>query len=198
MKSFAIQILILINLVYLENCLPGQGICGDNNSRPLNSLDCINYSNSTNLCCFLNATNGLVLFSVCASISKDDPYSSIKVGNMEYSIDCTGAPSYENYFPFNKDYSPCGSNNPLKMSDCWKYNSQNSPCCLGSTDPNFNKSSYPQCYNYPNNKLFENKNFSEFSIYGRKLYFACDSFYLDKYNLFRFSNILVFFIILFN
>jgi hypothetical protein len=103
----------------------------------------------------------------------NDVFTIITVGNMDYSINCTGIEKFDYYFPFEKEYRACGVQSPYLVRDCWKYNDNNTPCCLASIEPTFNYSYNPLCYYYPKNSNMEIKNYTEINREGRKLYFSC-------------------------
>lgn len=181
--------LILFFLLFKES-YSLYGICGPNSLSPKNSSECVKYSNKTDFCCFLYAKNAIATFSSCISMTVDSYSSILRVGNMVYSIDCSAIENFYDYFPFEKDYTPCGIQNPVNPRDCSNYNIENNPCCLAATEPTFNYSLNPLCYYYPRNKLAETRNYSTQNSNGVKLYFSCNSLS------FRIVYFLIFLIIL--
>ena len=160
----------LLGLIFL-NEIYSQGFCGRTN--PQSAKDCIPYSNSTNLCCYLTSFNSPAEFSICINMKSSDVFSIINVGNMQYTVDCKGAPRYSELFPFEDEYKPCGVNNPSAPADCSKNKTDPSACCLASTTADFGEN--PLCYYYPRNYLKEVMNYTEVNKKGKSLYFACSS-----------------------
>jgi hypothetical protein len=163
----------IISLFY--NQIYSSGRCGKTN--PSSSADCVPYSNSTDLCCFVNSTNAPSAFSVCTTMKSSDVYSFITVGNMQYTVDCKGVPNYNELFPYDQDFSPCGINNPGEASDCNKYSIDSKACCITGTTQDF--SGNTNCYYYPRHISANPMNYTDSNRLGKTLYFWCDGCYLS-------------------
>jgi hypothetical protein len=178
MKNQYFSNLSWITNIIILNCvieiIHSQGNCGPaNNSMPGGPQDCVPYSNSTDFCCFLNATNSPALFTRCINMKNTDVYSILTVGSMRYDVDCHGIKDYEKYFPFEAEYSACGYSHPSVSADCWRFNTDSQPCCLASTEPTFNPENNPLCYFFPEDSDFSVKNYTKTNKQGVKLYFSC-------------------------
>jgi hypothetical protein len=172
-SSLKVPIYIFILNSVLE-MIYAQGNCGPANiSMPKGVQDCVPYSNSTDFCCFLNTTNSPALFTRCINMKNTDVYSILTIGSMRYDVDCHGIKDYDKFFPFESEYKACGYSHPSVSADCWKFNSNEAPCCLASTEPNFNPDYNPLCYFYPEDNDFSVKNFTKYNKQGVSLYFSC-------------------------
>jgi len=179
---------IIINMLF--ELVLSQGDCGPSNLKPEKTADCLKYSNNTDFCCYLNSVDTPIPFKSCINIKFDNVFSYMTVGEMKYTVDCRGVPNYDELFPFEAEYTPCGIANPSIATDCWKYNSEDKPCCLSSIEPSFNSSYDPFCYFYPKNRDFQVAKYSEVNKNGKPLYFSCNSEYYSM-KLFIFLSLLL-------
>jgi hypothetical protein len=183
MKWQLLKILLIFTLLKITF---NQGLCGPNSPKSID--DCLKYSNSTNLCCLITNINGPVNYQQCINIYTDNTFTYSTVGNMQYTINCTGLYDYDRYFPFEQKYKPCGINNPSTSADCAFYSTQNSTCCMAGLDKYF--AGNTNCYHYSKNPdVLAVGNFTEINNYGVQLFFSCDSKFL-------FVNLFLVFIIM--
>lgn len=192
MLQKVISILIFISLPgYI---LSNVGLCGPsltNNTLPSSAADCVPYSNSTDFCCYLNTTDAPSLYSACIFVESDNVFSVLNLGNMAYTVDCHGITDYYKYFPFEDEYVACGPQDPQDMGDCWKYNTNTSPCCLASTNDTFSSNLNLLCYLFPQNSAFQAMNYTEVNKYGQSIYFACQGNFLESFYFKIFSVVLL-------
>lgn len=168
-------IFTILIICLLFNCIYSSRKCGKIN--PTSTADCVPYSNSTDLCCFINSINAPSSFSVCTTMKYTDVYSFITVGNMQYTVDCKGVPNYTELFPYDQDYTPCGINNPGVASDCDKYSKNSKACCITGLTQDF--SGNTNCYYYPRHILANPMNYTDSNRQGKTLYFWCKANYLS-------------------
>jgi hypothetical protein len=147
-------------------------------SNSTSPADCLPYSSDDYFCCFLYAINSPAQFQVCNAIPKNRTITLKSVGNMQYVVNCTGIDNYNQYFPFEGKYSPCGVQDPDVPSDCFRYSTDTETCCLAGTDADFNN---PLCY-------FYNNTIGNFTDNG--FYFSCSSGFL-KINILYFLIMLI-------
>src|SRR5687768_15843892 len=72
---------------------------------PTKVSDCIPKSNSTHLCCLLNATDVPALYTTCMLIPTNMASPMLTVGNMYYTVNCKGVANFKTYFPFEDEYT---------------------------------------------------------------------------------------------
>ncbi len=147
--------------------------CGNTTLIPSGPSDCVPYSTESDICCYLTVMEAPATYSNCISLKPENLSPYFQVGNMQYKVNCTGVNDYKKLFPFEENYSHCGINNPTLPSECAKYDHDDNPCCLASTDPTFNETSHLLCYRYPSNPLKLKKNYTEISNDEMKLHFSC-------------------------
>lgn len=172
MKWQLFKVLLMFTLLKITF---NQGLCGPN--APKSTEDCLKYSNSTNFCCLISNVNGPVDYKQCININSDNTFTYSTIGNMQYTINCTGLNNFDKYFPFEQNYKSCGISNPTTTADCASYSTQNSSCCMTALDSKF--SGNTNCYYYSKNSdVLAVGTYTEMNNYGVQLYFTCDSKFL--------------------
>lgn len=183
-------LLFIFGTFHLSVC---QDSCAPSNATfPDGPADCIPYSNSTDFCCFLKASDSPATYTKCMRMKNTNVFSIITVGNMRYDVDCHGIKDYEKYFPFENEYKACGYQNPTVPGDCWRFNTDTAPCCLSSTNPTFDVNSNPLCYLFPEDSDFSVKNFSKINKNGTQLYFSCEGKFAKNFNILFLIMLLLF------
>jgi hypothetical protein len=189
--------LVVIKLLIIFLCFlmgGSQGLCGLDLTVPSTPANCMNMTkaNDINYCCYISAIDVPAAYSSCILIPKSSPYTLLNVGNMFYSVNCTGIPNYYSVFPFEKDYKVCGTQSPTSEVDCSKFSTESDPCCLADTSSDFSKN--PKCYVYPKNAgVVSTTNYSEMSSLKVDLYFRCSSQFID----FSLHKMIIFLLLIF-
>lgn len=174
---------IYIFLILLKTSL-NYGKCGPPNYFPEGPEDCVGFSNSTNVCCFLRLLDAPADYQMCYSMNKTSVTAIMSNGKLTYLVDCTGVPDYDKLFPLEackESYTACGVQNPMTAGDCWRYSSSKGACCIVSEREDMDSDKADRfCYYFPEVK-YERKKFS-IDITNKddtkdKYYVRCKGFY---------------------
>ena len=178
MKNILLSISTFSFLIIELSCA---GRCGPSNYIPTGPEDCVGYSNSTTYCCYLTMRDAPANYNICYWLDKTDVTPIISIGKLSYRVDCedkANMADFNNSFPLENIYSPCGVQNPMSPKDCWPYGTGSGACCMAGSNPNMNGDDDPFCYFFPEAK-FEKINFTvDANVPGLKYYVSCQGSYI--------------------